>query len=622
MSVWLTPELKPFFGGTYFPPSRAHGRPAFLEVVQAIARMWRVDRPRLLQQAESVMGALRDHAANSSSANPETGAPVAGEILAALEQFEAMFDAQHGGFGGAPKFPRPAALTCVSRALTRVATGSEEHRAGVRILGMTLLAMARGGIHDHVGGGFHRYTVDERWHVPHFEKMLYDQGQLAVAYADAAQQLRMPALHAPLRALLEYVSRDLTHPEGGCFSAEDADSLRAEGSSGESGKGEGAFYVWTDAELREVLGAELHPLVAYAYGVIEHGNVPSEHDPHGEFTGVSILERRATPDQIAQRFGRSEPEVEVELVRARSLLQARRVRRPRPHLDDKVVSAWNGMMISGYSRAAQVLGESSYADTAARIAAFLRRELYDTDRRILHRTWRAGRSPQPGFAEDYALVAQGLLDLYETSFDWHHLEWALELQERMVEMFYDQPGGGFFSSPEDAPDLVLRLKEDYDGAEPAPSSAAALNLARLAAMLKRDDLRRLSLATLRAFSARWRGEPTAMPAMAVAADFVAGPVKQVIVSGDPSLPDTYQLIRTAHGVFCPRRVLLQDDRGEGRAWLARKVPYIAALPQDGPSTAHVCEDFACQLPTTSPVKLRELMLGRSSQDGAKRAALE
>jgi uncharacterized protein YyaL (SSP411 family) len=479
----------------------------------------------------------------------------------------------------------------------------------------TLSAMVRGGIHDHVGGGFHRYTVDERWHVPHFEKMLYDQGQIAVALADGLQQLGEKSLEAPLRALAAYVARDLTEVRGGCFCAEDADSVLPAGrqpSPAHPGKdhGEGAFYVWTEGELRAALGKE-YPLIAYAFRCQPDGNVDPMNDPHGEFRGVNILERVRDDAEVASKLGGTAAEVSVRIAAALEKLRLDRAGRPRPHLDDKIVAAWNGLMISGLARASQALADPKLAKQASRIAGFVREELWDSGRRVLHRTWRGGRSSQPGFAEDYAFVCQGLLDLYETTFDVSHLEWALELQELMCERFEDKANGGFFSSEGDAKDLFLRLKEDYDGAEPAPSSVAALNLARLSSMLERPDLRASALGTVRAFAHRWREAPVTMPAMVVAADFLAGPVSQVVISGDPSFPATRDLIAAVQSVAPVRRVVLLDDRGAGRERLLRLVPRLAEFPIEGPAAVHVCRDFTCALPETDAVRLLQSLRGLS-----------
>src|SRR5215472_8284970 len=403
---------------------------------------------------------------------------------------------------------------------------------------VTLRKMAAGGMHDHIGGGFHRYSVDRYWHVPHFEKMLYDQAQLAIAYLDAVQVLRDPHLNpqvglvtgedrreadakAPVRLefeavardILDYVARDMTSKEGGFFSAEDADSrVAGSGSPGHAKTAEGAFYIWTKKEIDDALG-DAAETFDFHYGVQPHGNAPEGSDPHDEFRGKNILIERHTVAETAQRFKKTDEEIWKSLAQSREKLFTIRAKRARPHLDDKIIAAWNGLMISAYARAAQVLDDSHYLEIAARAANFLKTNLYNPSRNVLYRNYREGRSDIEGFADDYAFVIQGLLDLYEASFDVEWLKLAAELQETQDRLFYDEGNGGYFSTSGKDQSVFLRMKDDNDGAEPAASSVAVLNLLRLSQIRNDQNMSERARKTIGAFAATLSNFPSAMPQM-------------------------------------------------------------------------------------------------------------
>src|SRR5213594_2379818 len=482
MSVWLTPDLKPFVGGTYFPPEDRYGQPGFKKVLERIAAAWKQDHEKIAGQGARIVEALRE----AQTAQPAAAEKIDAKILsAAYEQFSRSFDARDGGFGSAPKFPRPVTLNFLSRFYARdPKSDSGKHALGMDLF--TLRKMAAGGMHDHLGGGFHRYSVDRYWHVPHFEKMLYDQAQLAVAYLDAFQITRDTQYESVVRGVLDYVARDMTSKEGGFFSAEDADSpvVAGIGDPGHGKTAEGAFYVWTKKEIDAALG-DAAEIFDFHYGVQAHGNAPEGSDPHDEFRGKNILIERHTISETAQRFKKKEEEIAKFLAQSREKLFAIRVKRPRPHLDDKIIAAWNGLMISAYARAAQVLDDSRYLEIATRAANFLGRNLYEQKSKLLYRNYREGRSDIEGFADDYAFVIKALLDLYEASFDIEWLKLATELQETQDRMFFDEKNGGYFSTSGKDQSVFLRMKDDNDGAEAAASSVAALNLLRLAQF--RDD---------------------------------------------------------------------------------------------------------------------------------------
>jgi uncharacterized protein len=632
LSAWLTPDLKPFYGGTYYPPDDRQGRPGFGSLLQAIARGWGEDRARLVAEGERVIAALREYYAGRRGApgeGPVEGTPLAEAASRAFERgfthLSGNFDAANGGFGGAPKFPRASNLTFLFR-VAALQHGSELGDEAVRLATATLRAMARGGIHDHVGGGFHRYSVDATWLVPHFEKMLYDQAQIALNCLDARQASGDERFAWLARDILGYVLRDLTSPAGAFHTAEDADSpidaagggshavageAQAPGGGTAPKTAEGAFYVWTAEELRALLGGDFGFFAAH-YGVQEHGNVPGELDPHGELRGKNILAQRRPLAESARQFSLSPEEANDKLLRLLGTLREVRARRPRPHRDDKVLTANNGLMISALARAHQILGrnpaEVDYLAAATRAAEFVGRELYDRDRGVLFRAWRNGRGTTEGFAEDYAFFIQALLDLYEASFRIQWLRWAEQLQVKMDELFWDADGGGYFNSAAADTSIVLRLKEEYDGAEPAPSSVAAMNLLRLAAMLNDPPLRERGVATIEAFRAQWTRAPDALPQLLCALEPALEPPRHVVLAGDPAADDFQALVAVLHEKLAARHVLLAVDGGEAQAWLGERAPWLAGMkPIDGHATAYVCEEFACQAPVTSPAELRSLL---------------
>jgi uncharacterized protein YyaL (SSP411 family) len=478
----------------------------------------------------------------------------------------------------------------------------------------TLRHMARGGIHDHVGGGFHRYSVDEDWFVPHFEKMLYDQAQIAIAALEAWLATGDTRQAWLARDVLDYCLRDLAHGPGGFYSAEDADS--AVPGAGRERHAEGAFYLWTQAEIEAELPREDAALVCLHFGVRKEGNVPAERDRAGEFEGGNILFQPGPLSKTAETLGLTPEAASDRLAGALERLRDARGRRPRPLLDRKIIAAWNGLMISALARAAASPAEpledrrAAYRDAAVRAANFLKAELFDDGRRILFRSWCGSRSASGGFAQDHAFLIQGLIDLYETTFDAGLLEWAEVLQAAMDERFWDAENGGYFDSPNGAPDIVLRLKEDHDGAEPAASSVAAMNLLRLGAIAEGRGFRERAVRTLAAFEPRWKESPQALPGMLCAFELALEPPRHVVLAGDPSAPDFSALAAVVHGSFGLRRCVLAADGGPGQAWLSARAPWIAGLkPREGRATAYVCDNFTCLPPVSDPAQLAEL-LGR------------
>jgi uncharacterized protein len=567
MSVFLTPELKPFFGGTYFPPDNRYGRPGFGTILERIAEAWRNERGRIVQSSTDVIAQLTQYtSAGASSA----GMPDATILDSAFQQFRRMYDSAHGGFGSAPKFPRPVVFNFLLRYHART-----KRQDALDMTLETLRAMANGGMHDQLGGGFHRYSVDERWFVPHFEKMLYDQAQLAVSYLEAFQITNDPFYAKIARSTLDYVLRDMTHPQGGFYSAEDADSVIDPANPKE--KGEGAFYIWSAAELKQF------KQFASIYGVEENGNV--HEDPHGEFTGKNILYLRESLDDAT----------EEELQPAKAALLAIRSKRVRPHLDDKILTAWNGLMISAFAKGAQVLNEPRYLEAAQRAASFILTRMYSADSGLLMRRFRDDQAAIPGFLDDYAFFIGALLDLYEADFDPSHIETAIALADKMRELFEDQTEGAFFSTAPGDSSLVLRMKDDYDGAEPAGNSVALLDLLRLAHFTDRAEYRESAERTLEALGSKISQQPVAVPQMLVGLDYHLAARREVVIAGDPQ-----QFLRRIRARFLPHTITLRAG--------APFFPASANMQEiDGKPAAYVCQDYVCQLPVTEVSKLDELL---------------
>jgi uncharacterized protein len=594
MSVWLTPDLKPFFGGTYFPPTSRWGRPGFVEVLAEIARAWRDDRARILESADTMLARLGE-ATGAGKAGDR--APVAGRaaVETGIADFDQAFDRRYGGFGGAPKFPRPSELFFLFEAWAL--TG--EARARTCAVD-TLSAMARGGLHDHVGGGFHRYSVDAEWRVPHFEKMLYDQAQLVLAYLDAAQTSGEAFYSSVAEDTLEYVSRDLTGPEGAFYSAEDADS--ASPGAAQTEHREGAFYVWTAADIDRICGPDA-PVVRRRFGIEDAGNALA--DPQGEFVGQNILYIAQSIEDVAVRSDRSSEQVMAALERARERLFDVRVERPRPHLDDKIIAAWNGLTIAAFARAARVLPDSSrradWLRAAERAAAAVEVYLWrPSDRRLLRR-YRDDEAAIEGFCEDYAYLAWGLVELFQATGDRRWLDWALTLTAVQTELFFDERDGGWFSSTGADPSVLLRLKEDYDGAEPAAASVAVRNLLVLGHLVSDRSLIERAGRTLERYGPGIGRVARVMPLMLANVARWHAPAAQVVIVGDANAEDTRALERVASRRFFPWAVWIPIRSAGAQQALAERLPWLGAMSRrDGRATAYLCHDFACQEPVTDP----------------------
>ena len=597
MSVWLTPDLKPFFGGTYFPPTSRWGRPGFAEMLKEIARAWHEQRDQVRTSAEAITAQLQ-MASSSASGTHVPGA----EVLAhAVAQFGQSFDSRRGGFGDAPKFPRPAELLFLLREHAR--TGDEVAR---QMASKTLHAMAMGGMRDHIGGGFHRYSVDADWRVPHFEKMLYDQAQLAIAYLEAAQSTGDPFYAQVAEDTLQYVHREMTDPDGGFYSAEDADSIPPEEAGDpDAHKTEGAFYLWRDEEIGELLAPDAN-LFVLRFGIQRDGNAP--HDPQGEFTGKNLLYIARSIEEIATMTGKDAGAVADALARARLALFGARTRRPRPHLDDKVLTAWNGLMIAAFARGARVLASPVHLAVARKAAAFINNRMWGGATRTLLRRYRAGEAAIEAYAEDYAFLIWGLLELFQADPDPAWLEWALALQRRQDELFWDDAAGGWFSTTGRDESVLLRMKEDYDGAEPSVSSVSVWNLLILSHLTADAVFADRIDRALRNVAPKLPQFARALPMMLAALSIYHAGMGQVAIVGPSDQDDTQYLLRAVHERYQPFSVLVSVHPGPSQNELARVLPWIAPLTmREGKATAYVCRDFVCSQPVTSPEELRKAL---------------
>ncbi len=601
MSVFLTPELKPFFGGTYFPPSSRWGRPGFSDLLGELSRVWREDRPRVEAAAAELLQRLRGVTGTdgASRAEAEIAGPAALDV--AVAQFQSAFDARRGGFGDAPKFPRPSELLFLLREhARRTAAGGDA--APPRSMAIeTLRAMALGGMRDHIGGGFHRYSVDGDWRVPHFEKMLYDQAQLVLAYLEAAQATGDDFYAAVAEDTLLYVQRDMTDRGGGFYSAEDADSLPpGQATVAGAHRSEGAFYIWSDDEIGTLLGGDAG-IARRRFGIRPAGNAPQ--DPQGEFTGKNLLYTAASIEEVAGALDRTPEAVVAALGRIRQTLFAHREGRPRPHLDDKILTAWNGLMIAAFARAARVLPDrpsaAGYLQAAERSARFIREHLWVQGR--LLRRYRDGDAAIDAYAEDYACLVWGLLELFQAGGDPAWLEWAIELQGIQDAKFWDARDGGWFSTTGDDPSVLLRLKEDYDGAEPAASSVAALNALTLAHLTGDADARDRAGRTLGRFGPRAGAAGRTIPMMlCVLSGWHAG-LSQVVVAGtaEAALP----LRRALAQHYLPFAITIPVLPGPSQEQMAARLPFTAAMTGGDGAQAYVCRDFTCRQPVATPEDL-------------------
>jgi hypothetical protein len=584
MTMFLMPDGKPFYGGTYYPPEPRHGMPAFRQVLESVASAYRNRKGEVIQSAEQLTRQLQ----MQSTALPKAEALnrlILDEAFTALEQ---QYDRTHGGFGSAPKFPQPMILEHLLRVYQRT-----RYPAALSMTLHTLDQMARGGMYDQLGGGFHRYAVDNRWLVPHFEKMLYDNAQLARVYLHAWQLTRDDLYKRIVVETLDYVTREMTDPQGGFYSTQDADS------EGEEGK----FYVWSPDEIESVLGeADARIFNAY-YDVSASGN----------FEGHSILNVPRDEQAVAKELKISLDQLRDLLRRAKPRLFAAREQRVHPGRDDKVLTAWNGLMLAAFAEAARVLDRPDYLQTALRNADFLLANLYtltpnpmegEDSAGGLLRTWKDGRAKLNAYLEDYADLIDGLIALYEATFETRWLREARRLAGIMIDRFWSDDVGGFYDTARDHEQLITRPRDTYDNASPSGGSVAALDLLRLALMFGEEDDSRRAVESLRGVSALMRRYPQGFAHWLNALDFYLGRPKEIALIGDLAQPEMRGLAGAVFKPYLPHKVVLQADDHDspGGPLLEGKVML------DGKPTAYVCQNYTCQAPVTDPQALARQLL--------------
>jgi uncharacterized protein YyaL (SSP411 family) len=574
MSVFLTPELEPFFGTTYLPPVSAYGRPSFPDVLVGLSEAFRNERPKVVAQAQQLTAAI------AAEGRVDLRAELSARLLdVSLEQFKRRFDPLWGGFGAAPKFPHASDLRLCLRHHQRTGDPQALHMAT-----RSLDAMANGGMCDQLGGGFHRYSVDREWRVPHFEKMLYDNAQLIVVYLEAFTLTHDARYAQVARSACDWALCEMQTPEGGFASAQDADSEGVEGQ----------FFVWTPKELEAVLGSELARVAAGYFDVTEAGNF----EP-----GKSVLWTPRPAAEVAATLGITLEQLEAQLAQAKPLLRQARELRVRPGTDDKVLTGWNGLMASALAQAFQVLGEPRYASAAERCIDLVLGPMRQPDGRLFG-TWRAGRAHVNACFDDYAFVIQALCDLYESSFDARRLREALALTELVEVRFADVEHGGYFTTGEGHEPLIARLKSTHDGALPSGAAVHAHNQARLAAWTGQSALRERALATLQSLGGMVQQYPQAFAHLLLVLDFLRSNPREVVIAGELGERSAEVLLACVRATFRPQRVVALAAQGAD----AMLVPLLAGKTAgpDG-ARAYVCEDFRCLAPVNSPDELRALL---------------
>jgi len=588
LTIIMTPEKKPFFGATYIPKQSRFGRLGMMELVPRIRTLWAGQRPEVLESAEKITHALT---------GTEQGHPGQDVDLSVMEkafqELGARFDDAFGGFGEAPKFPTPHNFLFLLRFWRR--TGNPRALAMVE---KTLEGLRLGGVYDHIGYGFHRYSTDREWLVPHFEKMLYDQAMLAMAYLEAFQATGRQTFASTAREIFAYVLRDMTAPEGGFFSAEDADS---------EGR-EGKFYVWEEEEIRRHLGKEDGDLLSRVFNVTGEGNFRDE--ATGEKTGANILHLREPLSGIAAKGDMEARGLESRLAAARETLFRAREKRVHPHKDDKILTDWNGLMIAALAMGARVLGEPQYAGAATDAVHFILNHLRSKDGRLLHR-YRDGQAGITAHVDDYAFLIWGLIELYSATYDPAFLKRASDLQEDLLSRYWDDKAGGFFFTPNDGEKLIVRKKEIYDGAVPSGNAVSLHNLLRLARYRGDARLEEKAAALARAFSGQIVQMPSAYTQFLASADFALGPTFEVVVSGPSGGQDTEAMLGALKGTYIPNQITIFRPTEEARPEIDGVVPMVKNHPSiEGRATAYVCRGFSCNAPTTDIDEMLSLLVLR------------
>jgi uncharacterized protein YyaL (SSP411 family) len=585
LTIIMTPDKRPFFADMYIPKENRFGRVGMLELLPRINEIWKSSRDEIGRTADKIIASLTSLARETKREEPTE------DILkSAHDNLVTLFDDQYGGFGTARKFPIPQNLLFLLRYWKR--SGSEP---ALKMVEKTLEAMRRGGIYDHVGFGFHRYSVDRRWFLPHFEKMLYDQAMLVLAYTETYQATGKDIYAKTAGEILEYVLERMASPVGGFYSAEDADS------EGEEGK----FYIWTHDEITEILDKDEAGVMIDVFNVEKTGNFSDE--ATGIKTGNNILHRtRSLADNADDRDMPKDELCEV-IERARRKLYAVREERVHPHKDDKILTDWNGLMIASLAKAGLVFENTSYLNAAANAADFILYRMRGDKGRLLHR-FREEEAGISSHIDDYAFFIWGLLELYEATFKIGYLDSALELNKALIDNFWDPEDGGFYFTPGDGEDLIIRQKEIFEGAIPSGNAIAMWNMLRLGRMTSNTDLLDMAWQVGSAFFNRVRQSPAAYTQFMVALDSAFGPSYEVVVAGEPGAEDTKTMLKTLNSHFIPNKVVIFRPSDEEPPEIARIAGFTKDLRTiDGKATAYVCVHNTCKLPTTDVNKMLELL---------------
>jgi hypothetical protein len=592
LTILMTPDKKPFFAGTYIPRESQHGRLGMMDLVPRIKEVWDTQHDEILKSADKITASLNQIAHDASG--PELDKST---LKTAYDQLTGRYSEQYGGFGNAPKFPSPQNLLF----LLRYWQSTNDEKA-LRMVVKTLQSMQNGGIYDHVGFGFHRYSTDSHWLVPHFEKMLYDQAMLAMAYTEAYQATGINEFEETAKEIFTYVLRDMTDKEGGFYSAEDADSEGVEGK----------FYVWTEDEIRQTLKGDEADLIINVYSIDKIGNFRDE--ASGENTGANILHLNKSLTEIAFKNKESVDGLKESVEAARQKLFAVRNKRVHPHKDDKILTDWNGLMIAALAKGAQAFDEPKYAEAAKRAADFILTGMRREDGRILHR-YRDGHTAILANVDDYAFLIWGLLELYETVFDVDYLQTALDLNSEMIKYFWDEKDGGFYFTAEDAEELIVRQKEIYDGAIPSGNSVAVSNLFRLSRITANTDFEDKANKIMLAFSKDVESAPSGYTQMMVALGFGIGPSYEIVIVGNPEADDTKEMLSSLGKHFIPYKVILLKHDDQETADITKIAEYTEYHSSfDGKATAYVCLDFACKMPVTNTEEMLKLLNVSSSSN--------
>jgi uncharacterized protein len=585
LNIIMTPNKKPFFAGTYIPKKSRFNQTGMLELVPRIEEIWNKQHEEVLDSAEKITSTIQNMISESA------GEGVRGEAIIeeAYDELLSSFDSEYGGFERAPKFPTPHKEFFLLRYWRR--SGDPE---ALHMVENTLENMYRGGIHDHLGSGFHRYSTDSMWIVPHFEKMLYDQALIAAAYTEVYQVTGKELYKETAEGTFDYVLRDLTSPEGGFYCGEDADVDGLEG----------AYYLWTLEEIRNVLSAEESELITKVFNLKEGGNF--EEEIRGKKTGTNILYMTQSLGAFVAEFKIPKEELESRVKSAREKLLEARNNRKRPARDDKVLTDWNGLMIAALAKGFQAFGEEKYLKAAEKAADFILKTLYRPGKRLLHR-YRAGSAGISGTADDYAFLVHGLIELYEAGFELRYLKAALCLNNELLEHFWDPVNGGLFFTANDSESLIFRKKEFTDAAMPSGNSIEMLNLLRLSRITADPGLEDMADGMERAFSKLIRKIPSGYTQFLSALDFGIGPTYEVVIAGKHEAPDTEHMLEELWTYFIPNKVLVFRPEGEDSEITNLATYTKTQVPIEGKATAYVCQNYECQLPTTDINEMLKLL---------------